>query len=411
MGNTDDVKAVKPEKLSSPPPPAAPDQSNSHVYPDWAAMQAYYGPRVALPPYFNPAVASGQSPHPYMWGPPQPVMPPYGVPYAALYAHGGVYAHPGVPLAASPMSMDTHAKSSGTNEHGLIKKLKGHDDLAMSIGNGKADSSEGEMERTLSQSKETEGSSDGSNENSKRAAVNGRKRGRDEAPNMIGEVKIETQSSVIPSPRAKSEKLLGITVATPMVAGKVVGTVVSPSMTSSLELKDSPKEHAVNSPAGGQQPSTMMPNDSWLHNDRDLKRERRKQSNRESARRSRLRKQAEAEELAIKVDSLTAENMALKAEINRLTLTAEKLTNDNSRLLEVMKNAQAERAADVGLGNNNEKKASTLSTANLLSRVDNAGSGDRDEGESDVYEKTTKSGAKLHQLLDANPRTDAVAAG
>lgn len=80
-----------------------------------------------------------------------------------------------------------------------------------------------------------------------------------------GEVKIETQSSLIPSPRAKSEKVLGITVATSLVAGKVVGTVVSPSVTSSLELKDSPKEHAVNSPAGGQQPSAMMPNDSWLH--------------------------------------------------------------------------------------------------------------------------------------------------
>lgn len=31
----------------------------------------------------------------------QPVMPPYGVPYAALYAHGGVYAHPGVPIVSS----------------------------------------------------------------------------------------------------------------------------------------------------------------------------------------------------------------------------------------------------------------------------------------------------------------------
>lgn len=78
-------------------------------------------------------------------------------------------------------------------------------------------------------------------------------------------MKIETQSSIIPSSRATYEKLGGITVATPMVAGKVAGTVVSSSMTSSLELKDSPKEHAVNSPAGGQQHSAMMPNDSWLH--------------------------------------------------------------------------------------------------------------------------------------------------
>lgn len=31
---------------------------------------------------------------------PQPMMPPYGAPYAAIYAHGGVYAHPGVPLVS-----------------------------------------------------------------------------------------------------------------------------------------------------------------------------------------------------------------------------------------------------------------------------------------------------------------------
>lgn len=34
-------------------------------------LQAYYGQRVNVPPYFNSAVASGHAPHPYMWGPPQ----------------------------------------------------------------------------------------------------------------------------------------------------------------------------------------------------------------------------------------------------------------------------------------------------------------------------------------------------
>lgn len=34
-------------------------------------IQTYYGPRVALPTYYNSAVASGHAPHPYMWGPPQ----------------------------------------------------------------------------------------------------------------------------------------------------------------------------------------------------------------------------------------------------------------------------------------------------------------------------------------------------
>jgi len=37
-------------------------------------FQAYYGPRVTMPPYYNSAVASGHAPHPYMWGPPQVVV-------------------------------------------------------------------------------------------------------------------------------------------------------------------------------------------------------------------------------------------------------------------------------------------------------------------------------------------------
>ena len=46
--------------------------------------------------------------------------------------------------------------------------------------------------------------------------------------------------------------------------------------------------------------------------DREVKRQRRKQSNRESARRSRLRKQAECETLAQKVDALADENARLR---------------------------------------------------------------------------------------------------
>ena len=52
--------------------------------------------------------------------------------------------------------------------------------------------------------------------------------------------------------------------------------------------------------------------------ERELKRQRRKQSNRESARRSRLRKQAECEELGSRVGGLTEENERLRAEVKRL---------------------------------------------------------------------------------------------
>lgn len=55
----------------------------------------------------------------------------------------------------------------------------------------------------------------------------------------------------------------------------------------------------------------------------------------------------------------------------------------------------------------------TPSTENLLSRVNNSSSCDNRtiEGENALCEKKPNSGAKLHQLLDTSPRTDAVAAG
>lgn len=55
---------------------------------------------------------------------------------------------------------------------------------------------------------------------------------------------------------------------------------------------------------------------AW-QDDREVKRLRRKQSNRESARRSRLRKQAECESLSGKVEELMNDNARLK-EANRL---------------------------------------------------------------------------------------------
>lgn len=93
----------------------------------------------------------------------QHMMPPY----PAIYPHGGVYAHPGVPLVIfitftpkfclsvlactlcwshfcmmqagnpnpTPMPTDSPAKSSANSDRRLIKKLKGIDSLTMSIGN------------------------------------------------------------------------------------------------------------------------------------------------------------------------------------------------------------------------------------------------------------------------------------
>ncbi|XWS32087.1 hypothetical protein CRYUN_Cryun23aG0130400 [Craigia yunnanensis] len=362
MGKNDEGKSSKSDKSSSPVPV---DQTNIHVYPDWAAMQAYYGPRVTMPPYYNSAVASGHAPPPYMWGPPQPMMPPYGTPYATIYSHGGVYAHPAVPLGshghgvpsspASAIPMETPTKSSGNTERGLMKKLKGFDGLAMSIGNGIAENAEGGAEPRLSQSvAETEGSTDGSDGNTTRTDKTGRKRSREGTPTIGRDGKNEAKSN--------------------SVAG----------MTTALELRNPPTMNTKSSPTSV--PCGVMPPEVWLQNERELKRERRKQSNRESARRSRLRKQAETEELALKVESLTAESATLKSEINQLTEKSEILRQENATLVEGLKNAQLGQAKEIIMNKNEDK-----------------------EGE--MYEKKSNSGAKLHQLLDASPRANAVSTG
>ncbi|CAH1447839.1 unnamed protein product [Lactuca virosa] len=366
MGNCEETKACKPEKPSSPPPPPVTEnqQTSVHAYPDWAAMQAYYGHSMAVPPYFN----SGHPPPPYMWAPPQHMMPPYAAMYNPHYPH---YPHPGVPLA-SPMSIDSPAKSSGNSERGLMKKLKGFDGLAMSIGNG------------ISHSGETEGSSEGSDGNTA-----SRKRSREVSPI---------------APAAEAGKISGH-----FFHKEPNGVTV---VTSDSEIKKSPTAVTMMTSAT----VAMMPNQAQQQNERELKRERRKQSNRESARRSRLRKQAEAEELAIKVDALTSENLTLKSEINRLTDNSEKLKLQNAKLTEKLKNVQEE--------NDTEDKSVSLSTANLLSRVDSCtseegGSGNDDDEEEMVYKSSSNNNnnqnsnatAKLRQLLDASPRADAVAAG
>ncbi|KAK6158835.1 hypothetical protein DH2020_006149 [Rehmannia glutinosa] len=383
MGNAEEGKPSKSEKSTSP---AMQDQNNMHVYPDWAAMQAFYGPRFAVPPYLNSAVASPHAPPPYMWGPPQTMIPPYGAPYAAFYAHGGVYAHPGVPLASTALSMETPAKSSGNTDGGFVKKLKEFDGLAISIGNGNGDSTDHGTDRRLSDSDETDGSSDGSNGVTPGAGQSGKKRSRQGSPN-IGNGKAQEKSSIVPAVEVgrASEKMIDVI----PTANPPVKTMEN--MNTALELKD-PSLNVKSSPSV---PQSSMPNETWLQNERELKRERRKQSNRESARRSRLRKQAETEELAVKVQALTSENMTLKSEIHKLMESSEQLKLENTALMEKLKHAQLGQTEEINLHKIDDQRLKPVGTVNLLARVNNSDSTDR----------------RNRQLLDASPRTDAVAAG
>ncbi|KAK8468775.1 hypothetical protein PHAVU_006G109700 [Phaseolus vulgaris] len=306
--------------------------------------------------------------------------------------------------------METPLKSSGNTDHGLMKKLKEFDGLAMSIGNGHNESVERGGENRLSQSVDTEGSSDGSDGSTSGANQTRRKRSREGTPTTDGEGKTEIQSSPISKDTAASNKIVAVAPAS--VAGTIVGPVVSSGMTTVLELRNPSSVHSKANTTSAPQPS-VLPAEAWLQNERELKRERRKQSNRESARRSRLRKQAETEELARKVESLNTENETLKSEINRLTESSEKMRVENATLREKLKSAQLGQTQEITLNIIDSQRATPVSTENLLSRVNNnSSSNDRTvEDENGFCENKPNSGAKLHQLLDTSPRADAVAAG
>ncbi|OVA05095.1 Basic-leucine zipper domain [Macleaya cordata] len=381
MGNEEAQTPVKSEKSSSSP---APEQINVPVYPDWAAIQAYYGAGVPIPPpYFNSAVTPGHPPHPYMWGPPQHLMPPYGTPYAAIYSHGGIYAHPsvslgshghGIPsspavpeaLVATPLSIATPVKSPSSKDIGT--KIKGSD--------GSAAGSQS-AECGTSSSNGSEGSTEGGNQ------VLGKRSSRDK-----------------------------------LSIGKPVGTVPSHSIHPALELRNSAHgmiSAATVAPAPGAAVLARdgLPSEHCAQDERELKRQKRKQSNRESARRSRLRKQAESEELALKVESLNVENLALRSELNQLAEDSEKLKLENAALTEKLKNAQLGQAKEI-VSNEIEAvqgAAASMSTENFLSMVNNSGSLTlHPHQDSDAHENSN-SGTKLHQLLESSPRADAVAAG
>ncbi|GKD14284.1 bZIP transcription factor 16-like protein isoform X2, partial [Tanacetum coccineum] len=69
-----------------------------------------------------------------------------------------------------------------------------------------------------------------------------------------------------------------------------------------------------------------------VSDERELKRQRWKQSNRESARRSKLRKQAECDDLAQRTEYLKKENASLRAEVSHIRSKYEQLLAENASL-------------------------------------------------------------------------------
>ncbi|ONH96762.1 hypothetical protein PRUPE_7G150700 [Prunus persica] len=323
MGTGEEGTPSKPSKQAS----TAQEIPTTPSYPDWSSsMQAYYGPGATPPPFFASTVAS-PTPHPYMWGAQHPMMPPYGtpVPYPAMYPPGGVYAHPS--MVATPASAQTNPELEGKGPDGKervsTKKPKGTAGNTGLVGgkageSGKATSGSGNDGASQSGESGSEGSSDGSEDNANQQEYGANKRGSFDkmladganAQNTGANVQASVPGKPVSMPATNLNIGMDLWNSTPAGAG-------------GAKMRANPS--GAPSAAGA---------DHWIQDERELKRQKRKQSNRESARRSRLRKQAECEELQARVETLSNENHNLRDELHRLSEECEKLTSENTNIKE-----------------------------------------------------------------------------
>ncbi|KAJ4835714.1 hypothetical protein Tsubulata_021717 [Turnera subulata] len=305
----------------TPAKPAKPVASTQEVpttpsYPDWSSsMQAYYGAGATPPPFFASTVAS-PTPHPYLWGGQHPLMPPYGtpVPYPALYP-GGVYAHPS--MATTPnsahISSDMEGKVLDGKDRGSAKKSKGTSG-GKTGESGKAASGSGNDGVSQSAESGSDGSSDASDENNNQQEFSASKKGSFDQ--MLADANAQNNTAV---------------------PGKPVVSMPATNLNIGMDLWNaSPAAAAAGATKMRANPSSApagMP-DQWIQDERELKRQKRKQSNRESARRSRLRKQAECEELQGRVENLSNDNRNLRDELQRLSEECDKLKSENDSIKE-----------------------------------------------------------------------------
>ncbi|KAL7164800.1 hypothetical protein ACSBR2_040658 [Camellia fascicularis] len=366
MGSSEMDKPAKvPKEAKESKTPTTQEQSSSTptgtAAPDWSGFQAYS----PMPPHGF--LASSPQAHPYMWGV-QHIMPPYGTPphpYVAMYPHGGIYAHPSMPPGSypfspfaipspngvaeasgnTPSSMEADVKLSEGKEKLPIKRSKGSlGSLNMITGknNEPGKTSGGSANGVYSKSDDSgsEGSSEGSEGSSQNDSQmkSGSRQDSLEASQNGGAM----HGSQNGGPNTHQTMAV-----MPMSAAGAPGAIPGPttnlnigmdywgSATSSthpaLRGKTPPAPVAGGMVTAG---SRDIQSQLWIQDERELKRQKRKQSNRESARRSRLRKQAECDELAQRAEVLKEENATLRSEMSRIRSEYEQLLAQNASLKE-----------------------------------------------------------------------------
>ncbi|KZV31753.1 transcription factor HBP-1a, partial [Dorcoceras hygrometricum] len=308
-------------------------------------------------------LASSPQPPPYMWGV-QQFMPPYGTPphpYVAMYPYGHPTMAPGSypfgPFAMPSPNGVVEGTGNSTGNMELdgkpfekeklpIKRSRGSlGSLNMISGknNERGKNTGASVNGVHSKSTEnaSEGSNEGSDANSQSDSIEKTGDQQDSAElSQNGNSAHSSQNGPLTTPHP-------MTVVPVPAAGTVSGT---PGPTTNLNIgmdywaaaaSSSPIPeiggNTLTSPVGGVLNTGSRDNSQsqlWMQDARELKRQRRKQSNRESARRSRLRKQAECDELASRAEALNEENASLRAELARIRSEYEQIFAQNTSLKE-----------------------------------------------------------------------------
>ncbi|KAL0408021.1 UNVERIFIED_CONTAM: bZIP transcription factor 16 [Sesamum radiatum] len=308
----------------TPPPQEQTSAASGAAAADWTGFQAYS----PMPPHGF--LASSAQAHPFMWGV-QQFITPYGTPphpYVAMYPHGGIYAHPTLAPGSYPFSpfampspngvaeasgntagnMEVDGKSSEGKEKLPVKRSKRSlGSLNMITGKnnetGKTLGSSANGVCSKSAESASEGSCEGSDTNSQTESPrkSGSQQDSDE-PSQNGHAIHSSQNGGSATPHSVVNQTMAIM---PITAAGVVGGFPGPTTNLNIGMDYWAATPTSAVPAmHGKVPSApvqggIVPTGSrdgvqsqlWIQDERELKRQRRKQSNRESARRSRLRKQ------------------------------------------------------------------------------------------------------------------------
>ncbi|CDY65764.1 BnaA03g56410D [Brassica napus] len=352
-------KELKQPSSSSAPPPSQEPSSSVSAGPDWSGFQASSAP---MQPHGF--VTSSPQPHPYMWRV-QHMMPPYGTPphpYVTMYPPGGMYAHPSMPPGSYPYSpmpspngvteasgnttggTEGDSKRSDVKEKLPIRRSKRI--LSMMKGKNNEPGKNSGASANVAYSKrhvtfldcigesDSDGSSEGSDANYQIDSGSSQD-GKDASENGGSANGLQNGSVGTPLPTV-SQKV-------PIMPNTAPGVPVPPT---NLNIgmgywgAPIPGMHGkVSTPVPGvfaQMSRDGGHSQPWLQEERELKRQRRKQTNREAAQRSRLRKEAEFDQLAQYTEVLSAENASLRAEMNRLKSQREELTSENTSLKDLL---------------------------------------------------------------------------